>query len=304
MHDERHFWNVRRTSSASHEESNRLPALLFLIETFAVSIGAGVFGALLGLGGGVILVPVLTLVLGIDIHYAIGASIVSVIATSSGAAAAYLRDGVTNIRVAMFLEMATTTGAIAGAFVAGFVGGPGLFLIFGFVLLYSAYAMFRRRNAELPIGVMMGPLANFLHLGSSYYDTALNRLVTYNVRGARYGLPLMFIAGAVSGLLGIGSGVLKVPAMDIAMKLPLKVSTATSNLMIGVTAAASAGVYFIRGDVNPFIAAPVAMGVLIGATIGTRIMMRTRSMMIRRVFIIVLVFVALQMLVKGFGIQF
>jgi uncharacterized protein len=281
-----------------------MAAILFLIETFLVSIGAGVFGALLGLGGGVILVPILTLVLGIDIHYAIGASIVSVIATSSGAAAAYLRDGVSNIRVAMFLEIGTTLGAIFGAFIAGFVGGPGLFIIFGLVLTYSAYAMFRHRDAELPTGVEMGPLANFLHLGSSYYDTALNRLVAYNVRGARYGLPLMFIAGAVSGLLGIGSGVLKVPAMDIAMKMPMKVSTATSNFMIGVTAAASAGVYFIRGDVNPFIAAPVAMGVLIGATLGTRVMMRMRSTMIRRVFIVVLVFVALQMLVKGFGIQF
>jgi hypothetical protein len=281
-----------------------MAAILFLIETFLVSIGAGVFGALLGLGGGVILVPILTLVLGIDIHYAIGASIVSVIATSSGAAAAYLRDGVSNIRVAMFLEIGTTLGAIFGAFIAGFVGGPGLFIIFGLVLTYSAYAMFRHRDAELPTGVEMGPLANFLHLGSSYYDTVLNRLVAYNVRGARYGLPLMFIAGAVSGLLGIGSGVLKVPAMDIAMKLPMKVSTATSNFMIGVTAAASAGVYFIRGDVNPFIAAPVAMGVLIGATLGTRVMMRMRSTMIRRVFIVVLVFVALQMLVKGLGIQF
>ncbi len=279
-------------------------AILFLVETFLVAIGAGIFGALLGLGGGAIIVPVLTLALGIDIHYAIGASIVSVIATSSGAAAAYLRDGVTNIRVGMFLEMATTTGAIAGALVAGYLGGPVLFVIFSLVLLYSAFAMFRRRDAELPTGVEMGRLANFLNLGSSYYDTALDRHVQYNVRGARYGLPLMFIAGAVSGLLGIGSGVLKVPAMDIAMKLPMKVSTATSNLMIGVTAAASAGVYFIRGDVNPFIAAPVAMGVLIGATLGTRLMMRARSTQIRKVFIIVLVVVALQMLVKGLGIQF
>ncbi len=277
-------------------------AILFLVETFLVSVGAGVFGALLGLGGGAILVPVLTLVLGIDIHYAIGASIISVIATSSGAAAAYLRDGVTNIRVAMFLEMATTTGAIAGALIGGLVGGPVLFVIFGVILLYSAYAMYRGRSSELPTGVEMGPLANFLHLGSSYYDTALNRLVEYNVRGARYGLPLMFIAGAVSGLLGIGSGVLKVPAMDLAMHLPMKVSTATSNMMIGVTAAASAGVYFIRGDVNPFIAAPVAMGVLIGATLGTRVMMRARSTVLRQIFVVVLVIVAVQMLFKGLGI--
>ncbi len=279
-----------------------MSVIVFLVATFLASVGAGVFGALLGLGGGAILVPILTLMLGIDIHYAIGASIVSVIATSSGAAAAYLRDGVTNIRVAMFLEMATTTGAITGAFIAVYIGGPGLFVVFGLVLLYSALAMFRRRNMELPVGVEMGPLANFLHLGSSYYDTALHHEVQYNVRGARYGLPLMFVAGAVSGLLGIGSGVLKVPAMDIAMKLPMKVSTATSNMMIGVTAAASAGVYFMRGQINPFIAAPVALGVLIGATIGTRIMMRTRSTRLRWVFIIVLVFTAAQMLIKGVGI--
>ncbi len=280
-----------------------MASFLFLIETFAVALGAGVFGALLGLGGGVILVPVLTLVLGIDIHYAVGASIVSVIATSSGAAAAYLRDGVTNIRVGMFLEMATTTGAIAGAFIAGYIGGPGLFILFGVILLYSAYAMYRGRHSEIPEGVQMGPLANFLHLGSSYYDAALGHQVDYNVRGARYGLPLMFIAGAVSGLLGIGSGILKVPAMDLALKLPMKVSTATSNFMIGVTAAASAGVYFIRGDVNPFIAAPVALGVLLGATLGTRLMMRARSTIIRRVFILLLGFISIEMFVKGLGIH-
>ncbi len=281
-----------------------MAAALFPIETFLFAIGAGVFGALLGLGGGAIIVPVLTLVLGIDIHYAIGASIVSVIATSCGAAATYLRDGITNIRVAMFLETATTTGAIVGAFIAGFVGGPLLFIVFGLVLAYSAYAMFRRRGAELPTGVEMGPLANFLNLRGAYYDSALKRQVEYNVRGARYGLPLMFIAGAVSGLLGIGSGVLKVPALDMAMKLPMKVSTATSNLMIGVTAAASAGVYFIRGDVNPLIAAPVALGVLLGASLGARIMLRVRNTQIRQLFIIVLAIIAIQMLVKGLGISF
>lgn len=281
-----------------------LITVLFLIETFVTAIGAGIFGALLGLGGGVILVPVLTLALGIDIHYAIGASIISVIATSSGAAATYLRDGITNIRVGMVLEMATTTGAIAGALLAGYIGGAGLFIIFSAVLFYSAFVMYRRRNTELPTGVEMGPLANFLNLGSEYYDSALDRSVKYNVRGVRYGLPLMVIAGAVSGLLGIGSGILKVPAMDLAMKLPLKVSTATSNFMIGVTAAASAGIYFVRGDINPFIAAPVALGVLIGAMIGTRLMVRARSTLIRRVFIIVLVVIAAQMFVKGFGIHF
>jgi uncharacterized protein len=279
-------------------------AILFLIATFLISIGAGVFGALLGLGGGVILVPVLTLLLGIDIHYAIGASIVAVIATSSGAAATYLREGITNIRIAMFLEIGTTTGAIAGAFLAGFLGGSALFIIFAVMLAYSALAMFRRRNIELPEGVEMGPIAMFLNLNSEYYDAALNRIVKYNVRGARYGLPLMFIAGAISGLLGIGSGVLKVPAMDMAMKLPMKVSTATSNFMIGVTAAASAGIYFLRGDIIPFVAAPVMMGVLLGAMLGTRLMVRVRSSMIRRVFVVVMLFVAIEMLARGLGIQF
>ena len=281
-----------------------MPAIILLIEIFGISIGAGMFGALLGLGGGVILVPLLTLWLGVDIHYAIGASIVSVIATSSGAAATYLRDGIANIRIAMFLEIGTTTGAIFGAFVAGFVNASALFVIFGIMLTYSALAMYRRRDAELPEGVQMGPIAAFLHLNSEYYDAALNRIVQYNVRGARYGMPLMFIAGAVSGLLGIGSGVLKVPAMDMAMKLPMKVSTATSNFMIGVTAAASAGVYFLRGDIIPFIAAPVMMGVLVGALLGTRVMVRARSVQIRRVFVVVMALVALQMLARGLGMHF
>jgi uncharacterized membrane protein YfcA len=281
-----------------------VPAIVFLIETFTISVGAGIFGALLGLGGGAILIPLLTLLLGIDIHYAIGASIVSVIATSSGAAVVYLRDGVSNIRIGMFLETATTTGAIVGALIGVYIGGAGLFIVFGLVLLYSAYSMFRRRNSELPTGIAMGPIAAFLNLGSSYYDTTLKQHVKYNVRGARYALPMMFVAGTVSGLLGIGSGVLKVPAMDIAMKLPMKVSTATSNFMIGVTAAASAGVYFIRGDINPFIAAPVALGVLLGALAGTRILMHVRSTQLRWVFIVVLLFISLQMLAKGVGIQF
>ena len=279
-----------------------MSAILFLVEAFLISLGAGAFGALLGLGGGVILVPLLTLWLGVDIHYAIGASIVAVIATSSGAAATYLRDGLANIRIAMFLEIGTTTGAIFGAFIAGYVAGPWLSILFALMLGYSAFAMFRRRDAELPENVQMGPIAAFLHLNSEYHDVALNRLVQYNVRGARYGLPLMFIAGAVSGLLGIGSGVLKVPAMDMAMKLPMKVSTATSNFMIGVTAAASAGVYFLRGDIVPFIAAPVMMGVLLGAILGTRVMARVKSSSLRRVFVVVMLFVALQMLVRGLGI--
>jgi hypothetical protein len=215
-----------------------------------------------------------------------------------------LREGLANIRIAMFLEIGTTTGAIFGAFIAGYATGSWLFVIFGVMLAYSAFAMFGRRNAELPDNVPMGPIAAFLHLNSEYHDVALNRIVQYNVRGARYGLPLMFIAGAASGLLGIGSGVLKVPAMDMAMKLPMKVSTATSNFMIGVTAAASAGVYFLRGDIIPFIAAPVMMGVLLGAILGTRLMPYVKSTLLRRLFIGVMLFISIQMIVKGLGIQF
>jgi len=274
--------------------------LEFVLLTLSASAGAGFLGSLLGLGGGIIIIPFLTLVMGVDIHYAIGASIVSVIATSSGAAAAYLRDHITNIRIGMFLEVATTTGAMSGALLAGILGGPFLYLLFAVILGYSAVSMFSRPTRTT--GTYSPPhdrLADALALTGSYYDAALGRTVQYRASGGTAGLVLMYIAGAVSGLLGIGSGVLKVPAMDIAMHLPMKVSTATSNFMIGVTAAASAGVYFARGQMNPFIAAPVAVGVLAGATIGARVMARVKSTQLRRVFVIVLLAVAAQMLVRG-----
>lgn len=272
----------------------------FLLLTLIASIGAGFLGALLGLGGGIIIVPFLTLAMGVDIRYAIGASIVSVIATSSGAAAAYLRDHITNIRIGMFLEIATTTGAMTGAILAGVLGGPWLFLLFAAILGYSAISMLRRPTRTAGnVTVPHDRVADSLSLSGSYYDAALGRIVEYRASGGITGLILMYVAGGVSGLLGIGSGVLKVPAMDIAMYLPMKVSTATSNFMIGVTAAASAGVYFARGQINPFIAAPVAIGVLVGATVGTRIMARTKSTQLRRVFVVVLLAVAAQMLVHG-----
>jgi hypothetical protein len=238
--------------------------------------------------------------MGVDIHYAIGASIVSVIATSSGAAAAYLRDHITNIRIGMFLEMATTLGAISGAFFAAILAGPWLFLLFAAILAYSAVSMLRRPTRTMGnVSVPHDRLADALQLNGSYYDAALGRVVEYRASGGLLGLILMYVAGAVSGLLGIGSGVLKVPAMDIAMYLPMKVSTATSNFMIGVTAAASAGVYFSRGQINPFIAAPVALGVLLGATVGTRLMTRTKSVLLRRIFVVVMLAVAAQMLWRG-----
>ncbi|MCA1597242.1 MAG: sulfite exporter TauE/SafE family protein, partial [Chloroflexi bacterium] len=226
----------------------------FLAEAFLCSVGAGVFGSLLGLGGGALLVPALTLLLGVDIHYAIGASIISVIATSSGAAVAYVRDHLSNIRLGMLLEVATTSGAITGAFVGGLLGGPTLSIIFAAVLLYSAFAMVRHRQDDLDRMTPPHPWATTLKLNNSYFDKVLGRRIEYNVAAVPAGLGLMYAAGLVSGLLGVGSGVLKVPAMDLAMKVPMKVSSTTSNFMIGVTAAASAGVFFARGQINPFIA--------------------------------------------------
>ena len=273
--------------------------LLFTLAVFAVSVAAGVLGSLLGLGGGIIVVPALTLLLHVDIRFAIGASIVSVIATSSGAAAAYVREHMTNLRVGMFLEIGTTLGAISGAFLAGHIHTRWLFVVFGVMMGYSAVAMFRKRHADLALAVPADPLADRLALHGSYVDEALGREIHYPVTGSTAGLGLMYVAGVVSGLLGIGSGALKVPAMDLAMRLPIKVSTATSNFMIGVTAAASAGVYFARGQVDPFVAGPVAMGVLTGALGGSRLLGRLQSSVIRKVFVAVLLWVSLEMLLKG-----
>ena len=271
--------------------------------TFVASIGAGVLGALLGLGGGIIIIPVLTVFFGVDIHYAIGASIVSVISTSSGAASAYVRENIANLRVGLFLAMATTTGAIAGAYVAGLISGRALYLIFGAILGYSGFMMFRKRNLALASEVAESRLAARLRMSSSYYDAALGQDVSYNVTGVLPALGLMFGAGVVSGLLGIGSGALKVPAMDLAMHLPMKVSSATSNFMIGITAAASAGIYYMRGDIQAIIAAPVAMGVLIGANLGTRLLGRLQGQVIRQMFIFVLVAICLEMIGRGLELQ-
>lgn len=269
---------------------------------FLISLGAGLLGSLLGLGGGIIVTPALTLLFGLDIRYAIGASIVSVIATSSGAAVAYIKDRITNIRIGMFLEIATTIGAITGAYLSGIINTTYLYIIFGALLLFSALTMLKKVKSELPSGVVTHPMAEKLRLNGSYYDKVLKRQIDYNVAGVYGGLGMMYTAGVISGLLGIGSGIFKVIAMDTFMKLPLKVSSATSNFMIGVTAAASAGVYFLRGDIDPSIAAPVALGVLIGATVGTRIMQRLKSRTIRLIFIPVLGYVSIQMILKGLGL--
>jgi uncharacterized membrane protein YfcA len=273
--------------------------LLFVILVAAMSFVAGLLGALLGLGGGMIVVPALTLLLGIDIRLAIGASIISVIATSSGAAAAYVRDRLANLRVAMFLELGTTAGAITGAWLAGILHPRWLFVLFGLILGYSALAMLRSRVRVAPQHHGQTRLARRLRLHSSYFDDARGYEVDYEPARPALGLGLMYVAGIVSGLLGIGSGALKVPAMDLAMELPIKVSTATSNFMIGVTAAASAGLYFARGQIDPFVAAPVAIGVLLGAFAGSRFLSRVSSRALRVTFVVVLVVVSLQMLVRG-----
>lgn len=271
--------------------------VLFVVIVAAISFVAGFLGSLLGLGGGVIVIPALTLLLHVDIRLAIGAAIVSVIATSSGAAAAYLRDRVANLRVAMFLEVGATIGAITGAYLAGVVHPRFLFIMLGLVLAYSAVVMVRQRQ-DSEAGEA-GWTARRLKLESSYFDEALGEEIVYQPVRARLGLALMYVAGTVSGLLGIGSGSLKVPAMDLVMGLPIKVSTATSNIMVGVTAAASAGFYFSRGQIDPFIAAPVSIGVLAGAFAGTQMLGRIHSRWIRMTFVIVLAIIAMQMLWKG-----
>jgi uncharacterized membrane protein YfcA len=269
---------------------------------FVGSIAAGLLGSLVGLGGGILIVPLLTLVFGFPIYFAIGASIISVIATSSGAAAAYVKDRITNLRVGMFLEMATTTGAICGAFLAGLLAPEILSIIFGIILLISAAPLIFKIGEELPQGVKNDRLANWLRLSSSYPDQHLHREVPYRVTRTPLGLAMMYIAGLVSGLLGIGSGTFKVLALDEAMRLPLKVSTTTSNFMIGVTAAASAGIYFSRGDVPPLIAAPVALGILLGALLGARLLAYLSNRILRIIFLVVIVVAAIEMVLHGMGI--
>ncbi len=269
---------------------------------FMGSIFAGVLGSLVGLGGGVLIVPLLTLVFGLPITFAIGASIISVIATSSGAAAAYVRDHLTNVRVGMFLELATTVGAISGAFLAGMLAPDLLGVVFGMILLISVAPLIFKMREELPRGVKNDRWANTLGLASSYPDHHLGREVAYQVTHTPSGLAMMYVAGVISGLLGIGSGTFKVVAMDTMMRLPLKVSTATSNFMIGVTAAASAGIYFSRGDIPPLVATPVALGILLGALIGTRLLPHMSNRLLRIIFIPVILVAALEMILHGLNV--
>jgi uncharacterized membrane protein YfcA len=260
------------------------------------SLLAGFLGSLTGLGGGVVIVPMLTLLFHVDIRYAIGAALVSVIATSSGAAAAYVKEGYSNVRVGMFLEIATTVGALVGAAVALHLQVSVIAIIFGLALIYSAFSSLREKS-EHRTDVAPDRIATWLRMDSSY-PTA-NGMTQYHVRGVPLGFGLMFGAGVLSGLLGIGSGAVKVLAMDQAMKLPFKVSTTTSNFMIGVTAAASAGIYLSRGYIDPGIAMPVMLGVLGGSLVGARILAGATVRSLRLVFAVVIGFLAVEMIYNG-----
>jgi uncharacterized membrane protein YfcA len=263
----------------------------------AGSLAAGLLGAITGLGGGVVLVPLLVTAFGVDIRYAIGASIVSVIATSSGAAAAYVKDGFSNVRVAMLLEIGTTVGAISGAWLAPHVPTRVLAAVFGLVLLWSADQA-RHQHDRAAEGGAEDALAARLRLDSNYPERD-GTMRSYHVRNVPAGFGLMYVAGILSGLLGIGSGAVKVLAMDRAMKLPLKVSTTTSNFMIGVTAAASAGIYLRRGYIDPIVAMPVVLGVLSGSLLGSIVLRRARSAQLRKVLVLVIVLLGIEMLVSA-----
>ncbi|HKF53400.1 MAG TPA: sulfite exporter TauE/SafE family protein [Candidatus Acidoferrales bacterium] len=273
-----------------------MTVLAFTLLILVCAFGAGLLGALTGLGGGIIIVPLLVLVFKVNIHYASGASLISVIATSSGAAAAYVREGYSNVRIGMFLEVATTFGAVIGAFIVALVSPAAIAVIFGLVLLFSSYLSLRKqpstRGTHPPdrLGVL-------LRLNGDYPTPQGKK--SYTVRRVPLGFVVCYCAGIVSGLLGIGSGALKVLGMDQAMEIPFKVSTATSNFMIGVTAAASAGIYFHRGYVDPALVMPVMLGVLFGAFVGARILPGATTRYLRILFSVAILALGVEMLLKG-----
>ena len=269
---------------------------------FLVSIVAGFVGALLGLGGGVLIIPFLTLVEGVPVPLAVGASIVSVVATSSASAATYVQDHLTNLRLGMFLEIGTVAGAITGAFVSVFLPASALFILFGIILLYATMVMIRARGIDFPANVRPDKTSRILALGSQYEDHSLNRVVKYEVTRTPLTVFIGFFAGIVSGLLGVGGGIINVPTMNLVSKIPVKVASATSNFIIGVTAAASASVYLLRGDVHPLLAAPLIIGVAGGALLGTKVLKVTPPTRVKVAFGILLAAISLLMILKGFSL--
>ncbi|QXV67466.1 sulfite exporter TauE/SafE family protein [Mucilaginibacter sp. 21P] len=274
--------------------------LTFSIILLVGSYLAGLLGSLTGLGGGVVVIPLLTLVFGVDIRYAIGAALLASIATSSGSASAYVKEGITNIRLGMFLEIATTIGAVLGALIAVYTPTNTIAILFGAVLIFSAAMTLRKKNQE--VLTEGSPLAEKLKLNSSY-PTPQGE-VDYKLKNVGAGFSIMTFAGVISGLLGIGSGALKVLAMDTAMRIPFKVSTTTSNFMIGVTAAASAVVYLQRGYMDPGLAFPVMLGVLAGAFTGSKLLMKMNPQALRFIFCAAITFVALEMIYNGIQHKF
>lgn len=272
---------------------------------FAMALGASALGGMLGMASGIFIVPLLAMFGGVGIHTAIGASIVSVIACSCGSAAPFLRASLTNIRLAIVLETATTLGALTGVLLAGVIPVSYLFFLFAVILVLSAQQMLARRGDPVSTAATAdtGRRPAARRLDSSYPDRTLGRDVAYRVQRVPMGMVLMYGAGLISALLGIGSGVLKIPAMDTALRLPIKVSSATSNFMIGVTAAASAGAYFLRGDIVPAVAGPVALGSVVGSVLGARILMAVSNDKIRLLFVVVLLALAVQMFLSAFGIS-
>lgn len=263
----------------------------------AVSVLAGFLGSILGLGGGTIVVPFLTLVLGVDIRYAIAASLISIVATSSGAAASFLRDHLTNLRVAVLLEVGTVVGAMTGFLITSHIESRWLYLVFGVFLFFSAVSMLMKKKDS--ITDVDHPWSKKLNLAGNYRHEN-GQMIEYKVDNVPFGFITMFFAGIMSALLGIGSGIFKVLAMDNAMKMPLKVSSATSNFMIGVTAAGSAGAFLLQGDIRPDIACPVAIGIIIGAFVGGKTMPKMKAATIRKIFVVAMGIVAYQMLKKAF----
>ena len=278
-----------------------------ILQFMLIAVLAGFLGSLVGLGGGIIITPALTILFGFDIKYAIGASIVAVIATSSGSAIAFVKDHVSNMRVGMLLEVFTTAGGVVGALMAGVFSSKLLYIFFSLILLNSFYGMLKKTGLITKLKkeeekVENDKYADKYKLNSTYYDKATGKTVKYNVTNVPQGSLVMFGAGFASGLLGIGSGAFKVVALDTYMKLPIKVSTATSNFMMGVTATASALIYFFNGTINPAIAAPIALGTLIGSRTGAKVMQRLDAKYIRYIFLPILLFTIVNMFLKGVGV--
>lgn len=274
--------------------------LTFTLILLAGAYLAGLAGSLTGLGGGVVIIPLLTLFFQVDIRYAIGAALVASIATSSGSASAYVKEGITNVRLGMFLEVATTVGAVAGAVIAVYMPVNVVAVIFGVMLIFSAAMTLRKKNEQ--VLTEGSNLSKFLKLNSSY--PGVNGPVAYKLKHVGRGFSVMTLAGVLSGLLGIGSGALKVLAMDTAMRVPFRVSTTTSNFMVGVTAAASAVVYLQRGYIDPGIAFPVVIGVLAGAITGSKLLMKINVNSLKLIFSIAITLIAFNMIYNGFNHKF